>query len=316
MNTETEISVIVPFFNEEHTIQELHARLVAVMNSLGRPYEIIFVDDASRDATFEHMRGLQPIRAFRLGRNRGQTKAFALGVAKARGGIIVSLDGDLENFPEDIPALIQKLDEGYDIVSGWRKERWRGQFFRRKVPSVLANRLISLISGCQIHDHGCFLRVHRAEALSSFDFHGEVQRMIIPYAAHNGARIAEVEVRYAPRAHGVSHYGLSRIFEVMIDMLSLHFFHRFGSRPRHFFGRIGFISFFFSGVALLYMLYLKIVEGKSFIITPMPLVVALFALVGVIFMLMGILAEMIVRRENKATPMEFDIREEIDIALP
>jgi len=308
--------VIVPFFNEEHTIQELHARLVAVMDGLGRPYEIIFVDDSSRDATFEHMRSLKPLRAFRLGRNRGQTKAFALGVAKARGEIIVSLDGDLENFPEDIPALIRKLDEGYDIVSGWRRARWRGQFFRRKIPSLLANRLISWISGFRIHDHGCFLRAYRKTALSSFDFHGEVQRMIIPYAAHNGASIAEVEVRYAPRAHGVSHYGLSRIFEVMIDMLSLHFFHRFGSRPRHFFGRIGFISFFFSLTAAIYMLYLKIFEGKSFIITPMPLVVALFALVGVIFVLMGILAEMIVRRENKATPMEFDIREEIDATAP
>ncbi len=314
MHMKPEISVVVPFFNEEHTIAELHRRLVEVMKSIGKPYEIIFVDDGSHDATFERMRGLAPVRAFRLRRNMGQTKAFALGVTKAQGSVIVSIDGDLENFPEDIPKLLEVLKEGVDLVAGWRRDRWRGQFFTRKLPSLLANYLISRVSGVRVHDHGCFLRVYRRPVLESFDFRGEAQRMVIPYAAHNGARIAEVEVRYAPRQHGVSKFGLSRIFEVMIDLLSLHFFHRFGSRPRHFFGGVGFASFFVAGIVFLYMVYIKLAKGVSFIITPLPLVVALFALVGVLFMLMGILAEIIVRRENKVTPLAFDIKEEIDVA--
>lgn len=311
MNEGPGISVIVPFFNEEHTVRELHARLVAVMDTLQKPYEIIFVDDASRDGTFEHMKNLKPVIAVSLEHNIGHTKAFAAGVASARYDTIVGLDGDLENFPEDIPKLLQKFNEGYDMVVGWRKNRWQGQYLTRKLPSLLANRFISYVSGAHVHDHGCFLRVYKRRVLDGFDFHGESQRMIVPYAAHQGARIAEVEVGYAPRKYGVSKFGLSRIFEVVIDVLALHFFHKFGHQPRHFFARVGFVSFFFSVLAFIFMLYLKYGEGKSFITTPMPLVVALFVLMGVLFILMGLVAEIIVRRQNHEIPMVFDVREKI-----
>lgn len=306
------ISVIVPFFNEEHTIGELHRRLVSVLGGLGKPYEIIFIDDSSSDQTFERMRGLRPLRAFSLTHNAGQTKAFGLGFAKSRGEIIVTLDGDLENFPEDIPKLVVKIEAGADVVAGWRKHRWQGQYLTRRLPSLLANRLISWVSGYRIHDHGCFLRAYRRKFLEGFDFQGAAQRMVVSYAALQGARITEIEVGYAPRKYGVSKFGLMRTFEVLIDLLMLQFLHRFDSRPRHFFGAFGLVSLFFSGVAFLLMVYLKVFKAVPFIITPLPLVVTLFFVVGLQLMLMGILAEIIVQKRNKEMPFVFEVKDTIE----
>jgi glycosyltransferase involved in cell wall biosynthesis len=311
MSQNPEISVVVPFFNEEGTIAELHQRLVNVLNTLGKPYEVIFVDDGSRDDTFEKMRHLTPLRAFRLAYNVGHTKAFAFGVSQARGSVLVGLDGDLENLPEDIPKLLTKFEEGHDLVVGWRKDRWQGQYLTRKLPSLLANRFISVVSGLPIHDHGCFLRVYRKDILSKFDFHGDSQRMIVPYAYHNRAKVAEVEVGYQPRKYGESKFGLWRIFDVLFDTLTFHFFHKFGDRPRHFFGWFGLISFGVATLAFLWMVYLKLAEGISFIITPLPTVVAMFTLMGMQFVLMGLLAEIFVRHRNKERQLLVGTREEI-----
>lgn len=312
MDPTPQFSLVVPFYNEEKSIPELHARLVEVLEKMGQPYEIIFVDDGSRDGTFSAMRQLKPVRAFRLNRNAGHTKAFGFGVSQARGNVIIGLDGDLENFPEDIPKLLATFHEGYDLVCGWRKNRWQGQFLTRKLPSLLANSLISSVTGLKMHDHGCFLRVYKKELFNRFDFHGESQRMVIPYAFHNGARIAEVAVGYAPRKYGQSKFGLSRTFEVMIDVLTFHFFHRFGDRPRHFFGAFGLMSLGIAFLAFCWMLFLKFAEGISFIITPLPTVIAIFTVVGGQFILMGLLAEIIVREINKDKPLGVEVAEKVE----
>jgi glycosyltransferase involved in cell wall biosynthesis len=293
------LSVIVPFFNEEKTVREMHARLVSVLSKENIPYEIIFVDDGSQDSTFQNMQKLAPLRVVRLKRNYGQTQALAAGIAHAGGDIIVTLDGDLENDPADIPRLLTKLGEGYDIVSGWREGRWQNQFFTRRLPSGLANKLISYVSGIHLSDHGCTLKAYRRHILHDLRLSGDMHRMIAAYAAREGALITEMPVRFTPRIHGKSKYGLSRIFKVLLDVLAFRFFYKFARRPIHFFGGAGFASFFFGGVIFLVMLYLKFFKNTTFIQTPLPVLVALFIIVGVQFILMGLLAEIFVRsRDN------------------
>lgn len=304
------ISVVVPVYNEEDNIAVLHGKIVDVMRSLGGKYEVIFVDDGSTDNTFREIRKLSPVIALRFARNYGQTGALAAGLQKASGEIIVTLDGDLENDPQDIPKLIAKLDEGHDIVSGWRQSRWRGQFFSRKLPSVIANRIISSFTGARLHDHGCTLKAYRREALHGLKLFGETHRMIAAYAQlFNGAKLAEIPVNYKPRRFGSSKYGPLRSFKVVLDLLAVHFFYKYGHRPMHFFGGIGFFSFFFGFLIFLWMIYLKYFEGTSFIKTPLPILAAIFVIVGIQFILMGLLAELLVKHSSHSQP--YLIQEEI-----
>lgn len=289
------LSVVVPLYNEEGAVEELHRRLIEALQLLNTPWEIIFVDDGSRDRTFSLMKNLAPITALRLTRNCGQTHALAAGIMNARGDIIITMDGDLENDPADIPSLLAKLDEGYDIVSGWRKERWKEKQLTRRLPSAIANRLISWISGVSLHDHGCALKAYRRPILENIILMGEAHRMIAAYAAKEGAKLVEIPVHFKPRRFGTSKYGLSRIFKVLLDILALHFFHKYAKRPIHFFGGIGFINLFFGGSAFFWMLLLKYGKGVSFIQTPLPVLSAFFVIIGFQFVLMGLLAEIVVR---------------------
>lgn len=287
------ISVVVPFYNEKESVAELHRRLVSVLERLGMPFEIIFVDDGSTDGTFDEIKKLAPVKAHRFARNRGQTAAFGQGIRAAQGDIVVTLDGDLENQPEDIPALIEKLDEGFDVVSGWRKNRWADQPFSRRTPSTIASWLISRATGVRLHDHGCNLRVYRRAVFDGVEFRGEMHRMLAAYLGLRGATVAEVPVQYVPRRYGVSKYGIGRIFKVILDVISLYFFREYARRPMHFFGYAGFISLALGFIVFLFMVYLRIIEQIHFIRTPLPVVVAVLAIIGIQFILMGLLAELI-----------------------
>lgn len=307
------ISVIVPFYNERESVQELYGRIKTVLEKIGQPFEIIFVDDGSTDGTFSEIKKCSPVRGIRLTRNFGQTAAFGAGVANSKGDIVVTMDGDIENQPEDIPLLLKKLGDDFDVVAGWRQNRWKNEFLTRRIPSVLANALISWTTGVKLHDHGCSLRVYRRPVFNGLSFHGEMHRMLAAYLGLNGARIAELPVTYVSRRHGKSKYGLSRTFRVLLDVLAFYFFRTYASRPMHFFGYAGFVSTGLGFLTFLAALYLRLFEGLHFNRTPLPELVVLFVVVGFQFVLMGLLAEILVRGNNGVTSISnYDIRDRIE----
>jgi len=271
------------------------------------------VDDGSTDGTFDEIKSLSPVRAFRFRQNAGQTAAFGCGIVNSRGDIVVTMDGDLENHPEDIPSLLEKLKEGYDVVAGWRQNRWQSQFFTRRLPSVLANKIISRVTGVRLNDHGCNLRAYRRIVFGDVSFHGEMHRMLAAYLGMRGAKIGEIPVSYSARKFGTSKYGLSRIFRVLLDVLSLHFFREYATRPMHFFGYVGFVSIGLGTLTFFAALYLRIFDGVHFSRTPLPILIAVFIVVGFQFILMGLLGEIIVRSRSGATGHQYDIRDTIEI---
>ena len=306
------LSVVVPFYNEGNTVAELHSRLLKVLNDRGDSFEIIFVDDGSIDDTFSNIKKLYPVKTISLRKKSGQSAALSMGIKKSQGEIVVTLDSDLENHPEDIPVLLKKIDDGYDLVSGWRKKRWSSQPLSRRLPSILANKLISFVSGIKLHDHGCSLKAYRRELLEQLNIKGEDHRIIASYAAIHGANIAEAEVNYTPRRYGRSNYGLFRVFKVLLDLVALIFFHKYANRPMHFFGGLGFATFLFSAISFFIMIYFKFFLKISFISTPLPILVTLFAVLGVQFVLMGLLAEIIIRKSDQRREHNlFAIKEEI-----
>lgn len=301
------ISVVVPFFNERESVLELHDRIVRVLARLGEPFEIIFVDDGSTDETFAAIRRLPGVRGFQLKRNYGQTAAFACGIEAAKGDIVVTMDGDLENLPEDIPMMLAALSDSRDVVVGWRRGRWRQQLLRRRLPSAVANRIISWMTGVRLHDHGCNLRVYRREVFDGIPFLGEMHRMLAAYLGAHGARVFEVPVQYQERRYGHSKYGLSRIGKVILDVIAFYFFDRFASRPIHFFGSVGIAGLVLGAAAFLWAIVLRVVSGIHFNRTPLPVLVAIFVVVGVQCILMGLVAEIIVRmkyEKPKGRPYE------------
>ena len=298
------ISVVIPFYNEKESVGELHERLLCVLQGLGKPFEIIFVDDGSTDGTFAEIQKLKPVRGFRFKKNRGQTAAFGQGIRAANGDIVVTSDGDLENQPEDIPRLIAKLDEGYDIAAGWRKSRWSDQPFTRRIPSNIASRLISAATGVWLHDHGCNLRAYQKKVFDGVEFTGEMHRMLAAYLGLRGASVGEVPVSYVARKYGVSKYGISRIFRVILDVIALYFYREYAGRPMHFFGYFGFISFTCALFSFLLMVYLRLVQGIHFIRTPLPVLIAVLTVIGVQFVLMGLLAELVRKGRGPAGEAE------------
>lgn len=311
MSTKPTVSIVVPLFNEAQSVAPLHERILHALEPSGISFEIIFIDDGSTDRTFDEMRKLPSMRAIRFVRNFGQTAALAAGINKARGETIVTIDGDLENDPHDIPKLIAKLEEGFDVVSGWRKDRWRGQLLTRRIPSVIANWIISAATGAKLHDHGCALKAYRKNALAHLKLHGEMHRMIAAYATlFNRAKLTEMPVAYAPRQFGRSNYGILRSFKVMLDVVAIQFFYKYANRPIHFFGAAGFFCFFFGFLAFASMLYFKYGLGISFIETPLPTLTGMFGILGVQFVLMGLLAELVLRKS--ADTETFVIAEEME----
>ncbi len=291
------ISIVVPLYNEEENVRELHARLKEVLDGLGSEYELIFVDDGSTDGTLSLLQEIQPgddrLVVLSLRRNFGQTAAFAAGFDYARGDVIVTMDGDLQNDPKDIPRLIEMIREN-DIVSGWRKSR-KDPFFSRRLPSVLANRLISKVTGVSLHDYGCSLKAYRREVIKNLKLYGEMHRFIPAVANLYGVKIAEVETTHHPRLRGKSKYGISRTIRVILDLITVKFLLSFSTRPLQFFGPIGLLSGFLGFLISLYLSLQKIFLGVSIGGRPMLLLGALLIIVGIQFIGMGLLGEMMVR---------------------
>ncbi|MDP2699707.1 glycosyltransferase family 2 protein [Thalassospira sp.] len=294
----TYISVIVPIYNEEDSIPGLCQALLAVLDLLGRPFEIICVNDGSSDRSLEILRQettLRPeLKVVSFRRNYGQTAAMMAGIDHASGEIIIPIDADLQNDPEDIPLLLAKIEEGYDVVSGWRKDR-QDAAIRRNMVSRMANRLISRISGVHLHDYGCTLKAYRRDVVKGIRLYGEMHRFIPIYATWMGARVCEIPVRHHQRQFGKSKYGLERIVKVLLDLMVVKFLDRHFVKPIYVFGSIGITSLIISFLGTVWMMWLKLVEGVSMILTPLPLLVAMTFLVGVMCILMGLLAEMLVR---------------------
>ncbi len=299
-----QLSVVIPVYNEAQGLPELVERIESALQAVGE-YEVIFVDDGSRDASLAVLTELAQsrpwMRVIALRRNYGQTLAIQTGIQHATGEVIVLMDSDLENDPADIPRLLQKLEEGYDVVSGWRRERWKGQWLTRKLPSVLANALISWISGVHLHDYGCTLKAYRREVLAPVRLYGRMHRFIPIYAKWEGGRITELPVRYQPRKYGRSNYGMMRIVSVLLDLVLIVFLDRYLQRPIQFFGGVGLISILLGIGSFLWALYYKLAGLKSFVQTPLPIFTALFVSVGVVLLLIGVLAELLVRIYYEAT---------------
>ena len=293
------LSVVIPIHNEEPAILRLYDRLTAVLEALGRIYEIIFVDDASTDRSFELLANLvetdQRLKVVRLRRNFGQTAALAAGFDQAQGEIIISMDGDLQHDPDDLPALLAKIDEGYDIASGWRKQR-NDNLVMRKIPSRIANWLMAKVSGIELHDFGTTFKAYRAEIIKDINLYGELHRFIPALATFYGARIAEVPIQNPPRSGGASHYGISRTFNVMFDIITIRFLLKYFTRPMHFFGRLGLLSSTAGGVILAVLLVKKIL-GQEIILAHGPLLFTggLLLLVGLVMFTTGLLGEMMMR---------------------
>lgn len=292
------ISVIIPVYNEEQNIPLLVDRLFPVLDGLARSFEIIAVNDGSTDRSIDELRKAAAKRAefkvVNLARNYGQTPAMMAALDFASGEIIVPMDADLQNDPADIPLLLAKLDEGYDVVSGWRKDR-KDDAIKRNLVSRLANSLISWISGVRLHDYGCSLKAYRRSVIGGVRLYGEMHRFVPIYASWYGARIAEVPVRHHPRAHGTSHYGLERILKVLLDLVVVRFLDRYLGKPIYVFGGFGLLWLAVSFVTLIYVIYLKLFENLSMILTPLPMLVAMAFMMGIMSILIGLLAEIVVR---------------------
>src|SRR5437762_7221964 len=264
------LSIVIPVHNEEHSILPLYDRLTAVLEAVHQPYELIFIDDASTDRSFELLANLVEtdprLTVVRLRRNFGQTAALSAGFHEAKGEVVIAMDGDLQHAPEDIPALLEKIDEGYDIASGWRKERVDNAI-TRKIPSRIANWLMAKASGIELRDFGTTFKAYRAEVLKDVNLYGELHRFIPALASFYGARIAEVPIRNTPRAAGDSHYGIGRTFRVLFDILTIKFLLKYMTRPMHFFGSIGLGSVGLGGVIMAYLAAEKIWTGMDMVQT-------------------------------------------------
>jgi len=293
------LSVVIPIHNEEPSILPLYDRLTAVLESLQRPYEIIVVDDASTDRSFDLLSNLVEtdahLKVVRLRRNFGQTAALSAGFDEAQGTVIVSLDGDLQHAPEDIPALLAKIEEGYDIASGWRKDRVDNAI-TRKIPSRIANWLMAKTSGIQLRDFGTTFKAYRAEVLKEINLYGELHRFIPALASFYGARIAEVPIRNTPRIAGGSHYGLGRTFNVIFDILTIKFLLKYFTRPMHFFGRVGLLGVTLGGGILGALAVYKL-SGHELVMEHGPLMIAggLLLLAGLMMFSTGLLGEVLMR---------------------
>lgn len=298
-----DLSVLIPVYNEVHNVGPLHAELDATLRATGLSYEIIFVDDSSTDGSRAKLTSIQEtdpdhVRVAFLLHNAGQTAALSAGLDLARGKILVPMDGDGQNDPADIPRLLALLDEGHEVVSGWRRER-KDKFLTRRIPSLVANLLVARISGVPLHDFGCTMKAYRRSVLEGVRLYGEMHRFIPIFASWRGARVAEVEVHHRPRTAGKTKYGLGRTFNVVLDLILIRFFQKYAQRPIHLFGRIGLWSLLLSMLTFLGMLYLKYVhihdKPRTFIETPLPMLTVMFFLAGVQSILMGVLAEMVMR---------------------
>ncbi len=301
------LSVVIPLYNEEENIRLLHERLRKALDPLGKEYEILFVDDGSTDGTLSILEEIQTndqrVIVLSLRRNFGQTAAFAAGFDFARGDVVVTMDGDLQNDPADIPKLLELIKDN-DLVSGWRKKR-KDPFFTRRVPSIMANWLISKVTGVKLHDYGCSLKAYRRDVIKNLKLYGEMHRFIPAVASWYGVRVAEVETVHHPRLHGKSKYGISRTVKVVLDLITVKFLQSFSTKPIQFFGPVGVLSGFLGFFILFYLSADKLFFGRDIGGRPLLLLGALLIIVGIQLIGMGLLGEMLVRvyHESQRKPI-------------
>jgi glycosyltransferase involved in cell wall biosynthesis len=313
-----DISVFLPVLNEEPNLGPLHGKLDQALAALGRSAEIIYVDDGSTDGSLAVLREIaakdQRVRVIALRRNYGQTPAMAAGIDAARGEVLIPMDADLQNDPADIARLLEKIDEGYDVVSGWRKNR-QDKLFTRKIPSMIANRIISWIGGVPLHDYGCSLKAYRRESLADVHLYGEMHRFIPIYASWSGARVTEIPVEHHARTMGKSKYGLSRTIKVIFDLMTIKFMASYQTKPLYVFGWAGLLTFFVSILCAVFAFLMKYANWPhhaDFIQTPLPVLTMVMLVLGVQFFLMGLLAEMQVRTYHESQQKSvYAVRERI-----
>ena len=298
-----ELSIVIPVYNEEENVEPLIQEINAAVRPLGKPYEIVVVDDGSRDATFSvlarlHLRD-SCLRVVRLKRNFGQTAAIAAGLAYADGDVVVLMDGDAQNDPQDIPALLAELKKGNDLVCGWRSNR-RDPFLNRRLPSMIANHLVSWATQVKLHDYGCTLKAMRRDVAKNLKLYGEMHRFIPAIAYERGARVAEIKVNHRPRMRGDSKYGIARTLRVILDLLTVKFLISYSTRPLHVFGVLGLSS---GGLGFLIAVYLtmqKLIYHVSIGGRPLLLLAILLIFIGFQFLTMGLLAEMLSRTYHES----------------
>jgi len=309
------ISVVVPLYNEEEAIDELYRQLTEALTAYGAPYEVIVADDGSTDGSFEKLKAIhqrdERWRIIRFRRNFGQTAGFAAGFDRARGDVVITIDADLQNDPADIPKLMAKIDEGYDIVSGWRVDR-QDAFLTRKLPSMMANWLISRSTNVKLHDYGCSLKAYRADVVKNINLYGELHRFIPAVASAYGVRVTEIPVNHRAREHGASKYGISRTFRVFLDLITVYFLLGYSTRPIHVFGGVGLVSFIVGVLIGLYLTFVKFALGQDIGTRPLLLLAVLLILLGVQMIAMGLLGELIIRTYNESTGKSiYYVREEL-----
>jgi len=297
------ISVTIPIYNEAGNIPVLVAQVTQSLSGLGRPWELILVDDGSTDESaslLDRAADDNPrVKVIHLKRNFGQTAAMMAGFSFAAGDIIVPMDGDLQNDPDDIPRLLEELDRGYDVCSGWRKDRQDNRL-ARNLPSMIANRLISAISGVHLHDYGCTLKAYRADVLKGVKLYGEMHRFVPIYASWQGAKVTEIPVKHHPRQFGKSNYGLERTVKVVLDLIVVKFLSRYAQKPMYVFGGFGILSLLLGFLAAIVAIYLKYFREISFVQTPLPLMSLTAGMIGIMCILMGLLAELLTRTYHES----------------
>ena len=298
-----ELSVVIPVFNEEDNIELLYEKLLFALTSTGRSWEVILIDDGSTDTSFEELEKITKldhrVKVVKFVKNFGQTAALAAGIDHARGQVIIPMDADLQNDPIDIQRLLEKMDEGYDVVSGWRKDR-KDAFANRLLPSWIANKMISVISQVPLHDYGCSLKAYRREVIKDVRLYGEMHRFVPIYATWLGAKVAEIPVTHHARQYGQSKYGISRTFKVVLDLMTVKFMSNYFTKPIYVFGTFGMASIGLSVMCFIWMVVLKYGYHTSFIETPLPVLVAMFFSLGFQFILMGLLAEILMRTYHES----------------
>jgi glycosyltransferase involved in cell wall biosynthesis len=316
---EVELSIVVPVYDEEESVEELYRAVTAACSELGRPYEIVIVDDGSKDETYAVLERLAAedgrLKLIQFGRNFGQTAAMSAGFDHAQGAVIIPMDGDLQNDPADIPLLLAKLEEGYDVVSGWRRNRQDN--FVRRIPSRAANWLIGRVTGVRLHDYGCTMKAYRARVVRETRLYGEMHRFLPALAYLEGARITEMPVRHHPRRFGRSKYGIRRTAKVLLDLMTVKFLSSYATKPIYLFGGSGFLLCLGGVAAGGLALYQKYANGVYVYRNPVILIAVFLFLLGTTFILMGLLAELVIRtyHESQEKPI-YRVRETHNLTLP
>jgi len=311
------ISIVIPVYNEEENLLFLHAKMVSVLDATHYAYEIIYVDDGSKDNSFTYLQQLaqqdDKVKVVQFTRNYGQTAAIAAGIDHATGEVVIFLDADLQNDPADIPMMLDRLREGYDVVSGWRKHR-QDKWLTRVLPSKLANSLISKVTGVHLHDYGCTLKAYRREVLMGYKLYGEMHRFLPAYAAQVGARIIEVPVQHHSRQRGQSKYGLERTFKVILDLFTVKFLSSYAQKPIYLFGSLGVLLMVMSLLLVGFLIWQKLTYGIHMITSPLLHMAATFVILGVQAIFLGLIGELLVRtyHESQDKPT-YSVRNRLNI---